>query len=161
MRFLFCCIWVFVIAGSFQSCEYFGNNRVSKEAIVKEELESIDWNTVDGYPSFSSCENLSEVEAKHCFENTLTSFFYEALSNHPIKVSKSINDTVFVELLIDSDGTIKFLQAIKSDLVMEQIPDFDTIIQRSMESVPKAFPANKRATPVATKFKLPILLVVE
>lgn len=161
MRFLFCCIWVLVLAGSFQSCQYFGNNRVSKEAIVREELESIDWNTVDGYPSFSSCENLSEIEAKHCFETTLTGFFYKALSNHPIKVSKPINDTVYVELLIDSDGTIKFLQANKSDLVKEQIPDFDTIIRKSIESIPKALPANKRATPVATKFRLPVLLVVK
>lgn len=161
MRFLFCCIWVLVLATGFQSCKYFGNNSLSKEAIVKEELESIDWNTVDGYPSFPGCEKLSEAEAKNCFETTLTSFFHTALSNHPIKVSKPINDTVFVELLIDSEGVIKFLQAVKSELVKEQIPDFDLILQESIKSLPKALPANKRATPVATKFRLPVLLVVE
>ena len=39
------------------SCEYFNVKKTSSEAILKEELQTFNWNEVDAYPSFSDCDS--------------------------------------------------------------------------------------------------------
>jgi hypothetical protein len=161
MRFLVLFRVLFSVALCLQSCEYLGYKKPSKEALVKQELAEIDWSTVDSYPSFPSCEPFTGQEAKNCFETTLTNALYEVLSTINIEVSQALNDTVYVEMLIDTSGNIHFLQAIKSNIIAEEIPQLDSVLSNGIASLPKVFPAHKRATPVATKFKLPVLLQVD
>ena len=51
---------VVFIAVLFVSCDYFENRKVNSKDIVTQELETIDWNAVDEYPSFSVCDSVSE-----------------------------------------------------------------------------------------------------
>lgn len=145
----------------FSGCEYFGYNKPSSDAMAKEALKSIDWNQVDEYPSFPECDSLEIRAAKLCFEITLARQLYSALQDHGISVKQSLNDTVFVELLIQKTGDIEFVSAEKNNAVMSQIPMFDSILEKRIASLPQAYPASKRGVPVATKFKLPIVLKSE
>jgi len=143
------------------SCEFFNGSIVTEETIVAQEKQSIDLDTVDEFPSFSSCDQLEKEAQKNCFFQTLTNHIYERLSQNELIVSKAIHDTIQVELQIDSLGIIKVFNIQKEAFTAKQLPSLDSLIYASIDSLPKASPANKRGIPVVTKFMLPIILNVQ
>ncbi|WP_046755201.1 hypothetical protein [Kordia jejudonensis] len=143
------------------SCEYINSTIVKEETIVAEEKKSINLDTVDEFPSFESCDHLEKEAQKDCFFQTLTDQIYERLSVSNLVVSKNIHDTIQVSLHIDTLGIIQIEKIQKSSLTSAQLPALDSILHESINSLPKAYPANKRGIQVATKFILPIILHVE
>ncbi|WP_430410170.1 hypothetical protein [Kordia sp.] len=151
------CLLLFVCV----SCEYINGSIVKEETIVAEEKKSINLDTVDEFPSFESCDYLEKEAQKNCFFQTLTDQIYERLSTNDLVVSKTIRDTIQVSLYIDTLGIIKIEAIQKNKLTSAQLPLLDSLLHASINSLPKASPANKRGIPVATKFMLPIILNVE
>ncbi|WP_298418722.1 hypothetical protein [uncultured Kordia sp.] len=151
------CLLLFVCI----SCEYINGSIVKEEVIVAEEKKSINLDTVDEFPSFESCDHLKKEAQKNCFFQTLTDQIYERLSVNDFMVSKTIHDTIQVSLQIDTLGIIKIDAIQKNQLTIDQLPNLDSLLRASINSLPKASPANKRGIPVATKFILPIILNVE
>lgn len=142
------------------SCDFINSGVVKEETIVAQEKQSIDLSTVDEFPSFPECDQLKDNAQKECFFETLTNHVYEQLSQNELIVSKRIQDTIQVGLAIDSLGIINVTHIDKQLLTTQQLPKLDSLIRTSIESLPKASPANKRGIPVATKFVLPIILNV-
>lgn len=151
----------FLILLSFTSCNYFDAKKIATEDILEEELKTFNWNEVDAYPVFTSCENSIEKEdRKHCFENTLSSYITNSLANETIIVTQDINDTILLEIQISESGILD-LKSIKVDSITRlEIPNIETLLSNSLQTLPQIHPALKRNKPVKTEFKLPIVIAV-
>ncbi len=152
---------VFLLLLGFTSCEYFNAKKIASEDILKEELKTFNWNDVDSYPTFSSCDSsLTKQDRKQCFETTLAGFISTSLQAETIVVSQDINDTIVLEFQISETG-ILHLNTIKVDsLTKVEIPKIEALLKNSLDSLPKIFPAIKRNQPVKTAFNLPIIIAV-
>jgi len=149
---LFCCLLLV-------SCNWLTSKNEVKENLIQKELDAINWNDVDRYPLFEDCdETLSREEQKRCFQNGFNQHFLKSLQQQPLVVHQNLNDTLKVQLLIGKDGEVSILQIKKSKRIAEQIPEIDTLIAHSVETLPKVYPALKRDIPVNMKIQMPIIL---
>ena len=141
------------------SCNYFNVKKTSTEAILQEELTAFNWNEVDEYPTFSSCDSLPEKKAqKMCFENTLTEHVLQFLSQQELIVSCDLNDTIFIDFKLSEKGKMSIDTIIANKKILEGIPELNNYIYSSIDSLPQIFPAIKRGQQVKTQFRLPILI---
>ena len=153
---------LFICILSVLSCDYFDKKKVYSEDILKEELQTFNWNDVDEYPTFASCDStLGKANAKACFENTLRSILHDNLSKHHIVVTKSIEDTVQLKVNIDDKGYFSIAAIESSAETKAEIPQLDSLLRKSLDSLPKIFPAIKRSQQVATQFSLPVIIKIE
>lgn len=129
------------------------------QQLVQQELQAIDWNAVDQYPLFENCdETLPKEELRHCFENTLLDHFSKTLGQFEYKLSTQVVDTLYLDFLIDNKGQIQMLDLEKNWAIMEELPEFEGIIARSLKDLPPLEPALKRGIPVTAKFRIPIII---
>jgi hypothetical protein len=151
-----CCLFLLV------SCDWLSSNDTKTQKIVENELRSIDWNDVDQYPLFDSCdESVSKQEQKSCFENTLLQNFSMTLQDFEFIIDNEIEVTLYIDFLVDQDGTISVLEIDRNSLLEKQIPEFNGIITQSLKSLPIPAPALKRGIPVRTRFRLPMQLTTK
>lgn len=153
-----CVLFLFLV---FTSCEYFNVKKTSPEAILKEELQTFNWNDVDEYPSFSICDSLTVKEDKKtCFQEVLTSHISRFLQDEIIVVSKDIGDTIVLNFQVSETGHLKLIDAKINTETKEEIPNIENLLSKSLDSLPKIFPAIKRGQQVKTEFQLPIIIQV-
>lgn len=150
-RFILIAILIFLT-----SCDYFNKKKIDTEAIVEEELKSINWNDVDEYPTFSICD--STDNKRGCFENVLRNRLNEHLANQNIVVTQDVSDTILLKIHIDNKGNFSIKDILSSDVTKTQIPQLDSLLRHSFDSLPKIFPAIKRSQQVATQFNLPVVV---
>ena len=140
----------------FVSCDYFVKKKIDTKTIVNDELKSINWNDVDEYPTFSICDSTNNK--KECFQNVLRDRLNAKLSNQNIVVTEDVNDTILLRIYIDSEGVFSIKSIECSDITKAQIPQLDSLLRHSFDSLPKIFPAIKRSQQVATEFSLPVIV---
>lgn len=144
------------------SCEYFNVKKTTPEAILKEELKTFNWDEVDTYPSFSQCDSLSlKEERKSCFESTLYAEISGFLQNQIIVVTENVNDTLQLEFKLSKQGDLSLMKTEMDSLTQQQIPQLQRLLQKSLDSLPKIYPAIKRGQQVTTEFKLPLIVKVD
>lgn len=144
------------------SCDYFENKKIKTEDIVEKEIQTIDWNVVDVYPSFTVCDSMTEKQTKkHCFETTILNHVNDYLSNQNMIVSRDIEDTISMKLAIDRLGNISILDIKTKPETREVIPEIDSLLMGSFSSLPKIFPAVKRGQQVNTEFVLPVVVSIK
>ena len=152
---LFLCMCLLV------SCDFINTKKVSPEDIVREEMKSINWNDVDRYPLFESCDETAPREQqKLCFQEEFVGHFYKTLSNHQLVVRRNLRDTVKVHLLIDNKGEISIVSIDKSKTTEELLPALDGLMELTVSRLPKVYPALKRDIPVSTRVVMPVVLKV-
>ena len=89
------------------SCDYFDKKKVNSQDIVKEELETFNWNKVDEYPSFDVCSSSDTKELrKQCFQATLTNHITSQLALRKIVVTEDLNDTIEMSFVISEKGNL-------------------------------------------------------
>jgi hypothetical protein len=143
------------------SCNYLDKKKVNSQDIVKEELQTFNWNEIDVYPSFKTCEILnSKLESKQCFETTLITHITNKLSNEVIVVTENVEDTVKVKFHVSETGNLSVLDIKTKEATKAQMPNLNSLILQSLDSLPKIFPAIKRGQNVKTEFTLPIVIQV-
>ena len=107
-----------------QSCNYFEVKKITKESVVKDQIETLNWNDVDTYPSFVVCDSLDERDDKRaCFETELTNHFFHFLNDQYITVDEAINETIYLDLLITEKGAITISDKIITDKTRQIIPE--------------------------------------
>jgi len=154
-------IYVFLFLLMLTSCEYFNVKKTSSEAILKEELQTFNWNEVDEYPSFSVCDSsVTKQERKQCFETFLTTFITNSLQKDTIVVTQDIKDTLLLQLQISETGVLSLVNLKVDSLTNKEIPNIKELLRKSLDSLPEIFPATKRGQQVKTEFKLPIIINV-
>jgi len=157
MRYFIVFIFIFLLT----SCEYFNVKKTSSEAILKEELQTFNWNDVDEYPSFTACDSSTSKEAKTiCFQQTITGNITSYLKKERIVVTQDINDTIMLYFQVSKKGELSLLQSKIDSLTTQEIPHIKQLLSNSLDSLPKIFPAIKRGQQVTTEFKLPIVIHV-
>ncbi len=143
------------------SCEYFNVKKTSSEAILEEELQTFNWNDVDEYPSFSKCDDaISKDERTLCFQETIAENITSYLLDERIVVTQDINDTIMLKFQVSNEGELVLLEAKIDSLTTLEIPNIKHLLNKSLDSLPKIFPAIKRGQHVTTVFKLPIVIQV-
>lgn len=143
------------------SCEYFNVKKTSSEAILKEELQTFNWNEVDEYPSFSLCDSsANKQERKQCFETILTTHITNSLQKDTIVVSQDIEDTLLLQLQVSETGILSLVNLKVDSLTNHEIPNIKELLAKGLDSLPKIFPAIKRGQQVKTEFKLPVIIHV-
>ena len=132
---------------------------MNSQDIVNEELQTLKWNDVDEYPSFKTCKSLSsKQESKQCFETTLITHITNKLSDEIIVVTENVEDTVVIKFHISETGNLSVLNIKNKETTKEQIPHLDSLLIKSLDSLPRIFPAIKRGQQVKTEFTLPIVI---
>tara|TARA_R100000306_G_scaffold12238_6_gene14628 strand:+ start:51884 stop:52375 length:492 start_codon:yes stop_codon:yes gene_type:complete len=148
-----------IIATTTVSCQFFETEKISSETFYDEEIKMIDWKNVDQYPVFKSCESFSEKKAqKNCFESTLATYLFEAVSNNKDMSIKDLNDTVYVKFSVSEKGQLSVKSIEMDSLTKAELPRLEETLRKKIDSIALTAPAYKRGIPVKTKFTLPIVL---
>lgn len=143
------------------SCNYFNVKKTSSEAILNEELKTFNWNEVDEYPVFKSCDtSINKNQKEKCFETTLLEIMTLRLYQNEILVSQDIYDTIFVEFKVDDKGVLEITRTEIDSLIITEISEIESYLYESIDSLPVIYPALKRGQQVTTKFKLPLIIKV-
>lgn len=143
------------------SCSYFEKKKVYTEDLLKEELQTFNWNEVDSYPTFSSCDSITiKADSKACFQNTLVFNVNRFLEAQNIIVSEDVYDTIRLTITIDNNGILKVESMTFKPETVNQIPEIDSLLGQSLRGIPKIFPAIKRGQQVTTAFELPVIVKI-
>ncbi|WP_344929949.1 hypothetical protein [Aquimarina addita] len=144
------------------SCDNFkGIKKENRNEILKEKWSEIDTNQVEQPPLFSSCMDQSDELLETCFQQTIINHITSQLAEHIISVKDPINDTIWVPLLITKNREIILEDFSVPDIITSQIPDFKSIIRKSIDNLPKVEPAHTRSTDVTTRYKLPLVILMD
>lgn len=144
------------------SCDYFDKKKVNSQDIVKEELETFNWNEVDEYPTFDDCSSSDTKELrKQCFQTILTNHITSQLALRKIVVTEDLNDTIEMSFVISEKGNLSVLNIKSNPKITSQIPEINTFLNESLNNLPQISPAIKRGQQVKTEFKIPIIIKVE
>ena len=155
MRFFLALSFVLLLA----SCDWLVPKEEKTRRLVQQELSSINWNDVDQYPMFKTCgESISKDEQRICFEEELLNHFSRTLNDFEFILKEDVGDTIYVDFLVERDGSITVLDIEDQMVVQDQIPEFNAIITQSLKSLPEIQPALKRGIPVSAKFRIPLEL---
>ncbi|MEO9570380.1 MAG: hypothetical protein ABJH82_04905 [Polaribacter sp.] len=136
------------------SCDKFTFSKNTQKGILD---TIVDFSSVDTFPSFRVCDSIIDKSKKStCFRNTMHQKIGEELQKKSFTIKDSIDEIVYVDLLINSNGIFS-LDSIHASLkIKNEIPSLDSVLRASIKKLPKIFPANKRGIPVTTKYRLPI-----
>ncbi len=139
-----------------QACEYF-KKAEDPESIANQTIEEIDWGDIDSYPLFDGCDETATMGfQKQCFESVLLNAFHNELTKHQFVVNEQFNETIRIHFSVDTVGMLQINTISASEVVKQQLPTLDSLIYRSMETLPKIYPALKRNQPVQTSFSVPL-----
>ncbi len=151
--------WFTALLLLFTSCDYFDVKKISSEEILNEELQTFNWNEVDVYPTFSACDSFTtKEEKKACFVNVLNSHVIDYLAIQHFVVSEDINDTLLLKFTISDKGEASMSNIEVAEKTIMQLPQIKNILIKSLDSLPKIYPALKRGQQVTSQFTLPVVI---
>ncbi len=152
---IFCCVVLI-------SCSEWETKKIPAKDFLEQEWKTIDITEVDVYPSFTSCDSLSDrMEVKRCFEDHITTSFYEQLSKHTMIVQETVDETVWIDFIVNEKGKICLDSIHLTPAIRKEIPNLSLWINDATALLPISYPATKRGIPVKTSFKIPVVLKVE
>ncbi|MBC9798442.1 hypothetical protein [Sinomicrobium weinanense] len=147
-----------VLLAAISSCNR-NKEKIAADQLVRDEIENINWNEIDRYPMFDTCdETANKEQQKQCFERTFIQHLYAGIEDQQVAMHGRVSDTVYVRFLISNTGKVSVSEIEQSDRIEKRLPDLDSIIDVSLTKMPGLYPALKRNIPVATKYRLPIVL---
>ncbi len=147
----FCCLLILC------SCEWLATPESKTQQLVEDELRGIDWNDVDQYPLFGSCdETASKTDQRQCFESTLMQNLGMRLQDFNFTSETDLQSVVYIDFLVEATGEIQVVEMQNDSALQSQIPEFREIIIRSLRNMPRPAPALKRGIPVRSRFRLPL-----
>ncbi|WP_432671854.1 hypothetical protein [Flavobacterium sp. SM2513] len=156
----FVALLILLVCGT--SCDYLHKPVPSKEVLLEKELNAIDWNQVDQYPSIAECENIDDkTERQHCFFEYLTNVIQQKLSQDTLPFTGIDVDTIIVKVTVYPNATIDFEPQFPEDSVAYNRIKIDSLLTEKLKNFPRINPALKRGIPVKTQFILPVILKQE
>ena len=140
----------------------FSCNQLSSKSHKKELLDTIvDYSKVDVSPAFLTCDSLEGVAKTKCFENELQKHVYSELQKHKFSFQENIEETILVIIIINEKGKFKLKEIQSSSKINSLITSLNSVIKKSIESLPIIAPALKHNIPVTTQYTLPIKIIVK
>lgn len=153
--------WLFLILVCFgvSSCQNADLKKRSAEEILESEIQQMNWDEVDFYPTFESCGSVtSKTESLNCFKNTIKTSIQQGLINKNLIRSNPEADTLRIHLQVDQYGNTQIKNIDISETTGAKNPELQDWLQQCIQNLPKAYPAQKRSVPVNLEVKLPIIL---
>ena len=125
-------------------CELFVPTRTAEE-IAKEKFKDLDLSSVDVYPTFGECEQVTvdREEEWKCFKNKLSQHLQSSLDEHPWTTRQTLVDTLYLTLLIDNQGTPSIEQLETTEQVTTYLPELEAVLKRNIAQLPKIYAARK------------------
>lgn len=146
--------YLLIIIICFSSCDYFSFERKKN---VQELDTIVDRSSVDTFPSFGVCDSIIDKKKKaNCFRETIHREITTQLTQEQIKVKKPVDEMVNVIITVHADSKIMLKSFEASDSLLMMIPDLRERVEKSIQNLPKVYPAIKRDIPVTSEYKLPI-----
>lgn len=141
-------------------CQYFETKKIDSERFYEDEIEAIDWTSVDQYPLFYECDGLTEKEQQlECFTQTLSETLIGAVDSPFSTTSTTIEDTLYLHLSISENAELSVRNIEASSTTRDNIPKLDSLLTSSISAMKLVAPAYKRGIPVKSEFKLPLIIV--
>jgi hypothetical protein len=129
---------------------------------LDKELNAINWNEVDEFPSFSECDKIKDEKMqKQCFFEFLTQTIQEKLTSDTLTNLYPELDTIEVKVTVFPNSTMKFEPQFTKDSTAYDTIKIDSILKSRLVNFPKVNPATKRGLPVKTQFILPVIIKSE
>lgn len=144
------------------SCQYFDKKVPDENVLLEQELQKINWNEVDEFPSVLQCDSIEdEVIKKQCFFDYLTQTIQERIGIDTLQLLYPEMDTIEVKITINPDASLQFEPQFPKDNVLYDKKLIDSILVARLSDFPKVEPAIKRGIKVKTQFVLPVIIKVE
>ena len=144
------------------SCQYFEKKVPSEKELLDKQMQEINWNEVDEYPSVDDCEKLTdETMRKQCFFDFLTTTIQQKLAVDTLSTLFPKLDTIEVRVTVLPDARLEFKPEFPKDSVAYDTIKIDSILRARLVDFPKINPALKRGIPVKTQFVLPVIIKQE
>jgi hypothetical protein len=151
-------IFYFALIFLLGACQFMDKQVPKKAVLLQKELQAINWNQVDEYPSFSQCDSLKDTKANQaCFFSCLTQLVQARLAADTLTVLYPDLEAINLKVTVMPNATLKFEPQI-SDTVAYNKALIDSVFKARMVGFPKVNPAIKRGLPVKTQFLLPVVL---
>lgn len=141
------------------SCQLFDKKVPDKDELLQEELEKINWEEVDQFPTAFSCDSIMDKELqKQCFFENIIQSIQERISADTLQILYPEIDTIDVKVTINPDATLKFEIQKPNDSISYDIKVIDSILQVRLSDFPPIEPAIKRGIKVKSQFILPVVI---
>ena len=139
------------------ACNFVQKELPDSQELLRRELHAIDWSRVDTYPTYATCDSLTDAEEmKACFFDRLNFEITNVLKNDSL-VQISTIDSVQFKVTILSNSEIDFkTEAINEKLLPKLM--LDSIMKQHQKNFSKVQPATKRGVPVTTQFLMKVKL---
>ena len=139
------------------ACTWFTPKEVLRDQYVHTELQSIDWQSVDQFPLFNSCdETATKQSQQQCFERVLNEQLSEIISRMSMEEKLEISGSFSLSIQVNDQGDILLLDLI-NDVFSEEITAYlMTEISKGFSQIKQLRPALKQGMPVATQYQIPI-----
>jgi hypothetical protein len=150
-------VFILIICTFFVSCSYF--EKPQKKNPIQQVDTIVNFNSVDAFPLFPKCKDIPSREKQQiCFQLEMAQHIYASLKTYSLNSKEVLSDTVFIKLKVDINGKTSLSGIQISEETKSLLPQFDSIVEISLQQLPNLEPAIKRNMPVTTEFTLPIIL---
>ena len=150
-------IIVFVL--TLTSCQFTKYDKVNFDDVLEKEISNINWQEVDNYPSFQSCDSLYDsVDRVNCFYFELHNRIIDNLSLHNVVSNRKISDTMYVFFVINHFGKLDVLKVDVNNKIETGIPNIALLVKESVSQIDDVIPAYKRGQPVKIALEMPLLI---
>ena len=151
-----------VLALLLYSCNYFETKKIDAETLFEEEIATINWEEVDEYPLFASCDETASKQGQLvCFHTKLSAKVATVINDSVSGVMQAVSDTVYMQMKIDTTGRFT-LQSLEMDTITRaHLPSLEQWLTSALKNIDPIAPATKKGIPVATIYTLPVVLVTD
>ena len=156
-------VWgLLAFALSLYSCNYFETKKVDAETLFQEEMATINWEEVDSYPLFANCDETQPKQQQlQCFHRQLSEKVSEVLGDSIQGVMQNVNDTLYLQMKIDTAGQFTFKELKIDSITRRHLPKMESWLSAALRGIESVAPATKKGVPVATLYTLPIVLTTD
>ncbi len=155
-------IQLFFLLLLLQSCQFFDKKVPDENVLLQQELQKINWNEVDEFPSVLQCDTIKDATIKkQCLFDYLAQTIQERIGIDTLQMLYPEIDTIEVKVTINPDASLQFEPQVPTDSVAYDKIKIDSILTARLADFPKVEPAIKRGVKVKTQFVLPVIIKVE
>jgi hypothetical protein len=143
------------------SCQFFDKKIPNEKELLDKEVNAINWNQVDEFPSIINCDSVVEKTVRQdCFIQNLSQIIQQKLDTTKTAIINPKRDTIQVKITVLADATLQFETQLSESKLYNKMK-IDSILKARLIDFPQIKPAIKRGIPVKTQFILPIILKTE
>lgn len=141
------------------SCQLFDKKVPDENTLLQEELQKINWNQVDEYPSILSCDSLPDLDAqKQCFFETISQEIKQKINADSLAKTYKKLDTIYFKVTVYPDKVAQIQVEKLSDTTKINVQKLNVNLHNKLKTFSPIEPATKRGVKVKTQFVLPITI---